>query len=130
MNVLRCTLLFLAAILAIAFCPSSFADPASPVSASELASKLSGMREGGSSYIRLRMEIKSATPQVLQLQIKQRLTSGAAEILYQVLFPKERKGEAVLLRRTGSRAASGTLFTPPTTVRSINDLKEPLFGSD
>jgi hypothetical protein len=128
MNATRCTLLILAAILAIS--PSSFADPAPPISANELASKLSGLREDGSSYIRLRMEIKGATPQTLQLQIKQRLTSGAAEILYQVLFPKERKGEAVLLRRTGNRAASGTLFTPPNTVRPISDLKEPLFGSD
>ena len=130
MNAMRCTFPFLAAILAIAFSPSSFADPAPSVSASELASKLSGMREDGSSYIRLRMEIKGATPQTLQLQIKQRQTSGASEILYQVLFPKERKGEAVLLRRTGSRAPSGTLFTPPNTVRPINDMKESLFGSD
>jgi hypothetical protein len=130
MNVLRCTLLLLIATLAIAFNPSSFADPAPPVSANELASKLNGMREDGSSYIRLRMDIKGATPQTLQLQIKQRMTSGASEILYQMLFPKERKGEAVLLRRTGGRAASGTLFTTPNTIRPINDMTGSLFGSD
>jgi hypothetical protein len=117
-------------VLTAAFSPAAFADPGPAVPAGELASKLSGMREDGSSYIRLRMEIKGGTPQTLQLQIKQRMTSSASEILYQVLFPKERKGEAVLLRRTGNRAPSGTLFTPPNTVKPINDLREPLFGSD
>jgi hypothetical protein len=130
MNVLRCTLLPLAMVWTIAFSPSTFAEPAAPASASELASRLSGMREDGSSYIRLRMEIKGATAQTLQLQIKQRMTSGASEILYQVLFPKERKGEAVLLRRTGNRAPSGMLFTPPNSIKPISDLREPLFGSD
>ncbi|HEY3900868.1 MAG TPA: outer membrane lipoprotein-sorting protein [Chthoniobacter sp.] len=130
MNVLRYTFFALAAILSMGAGLSLFADPASPASANELASRLSGLREDGSSYVRLRMEIKGAAPQTLQLQIKQRVTSSASEILYQVLFPKERKGEAVLLRRTGNRAASGTLFTPPNTVRPINDLKESLLGSD
>ncbi|MEQ1860009.1 MAG: outer membrane lipoprotein-sorting protein, partial [Chthoniobacteraceae bacterium] len=46
--------------------------------------------------------------------------------------PKERKGESVLLRKTGTRPASGALFTPPNTTRTLDagDMKEPLFGSE
>lgn len=109
---------------------SSAAESAPAMPASELASRLSALQQDGTSYVRLKMEIKGAAKETLQLQIKQRRTKGATEIVYQVLFPKERKGESVLLRKIGSRAASGSTFTPPNTVRPINSLKEPLFGSD
>lgn len=110
-------------------CATHAADPA-PMSASELAAKLSELRQDGTSYVRLRMEIKGATTETLQLQIKQRRTKGTTDVLYQVLFPKERKGESVLLRKSGSRAASGSTFTPPDQVKTIGDLKDTLFGSD
>lgn len=100
------------------------------MSAGELASRLSALQQDGASYVRLKMEIKGAAKETLQLQIKQRRTKGATEIVYQVLFPKERKGESVLLRKVGSRAASGSTFTPPNTVRPIDNLKEPLLGGD
>lgn len=106
------------------------AESAPPVSASELASRLSALQQDGASYVRLKMEIKGAAKETLQLQIKQRRTKGATEIVYQVLYPKERKGESVLLRKIGNRTASGSAFTPPNTVRPIDNLKEPLFGSD
>jgi len=110
-------------------CSSQAAEPAS-MSAKDLAAKLSELRQDGTSYVRLRMEIKGATTQTLQLQIKQRRTKGATDVLYQVLFPKERKGEAVLLRKSGSRGASGSTFTPPDQVKTIGDLKDTLFGGD
>jgi hypothetical protein len=109
---------------------SSAADIAAPLSAGQLASQLSALRQNGVSYVRLRMEIKGGKPEILQVQIKQRLTKNSSEVVYQVLFPKERKGAAVLLKRAGNRAASGSSFTPPDTVRAISDMKEPLFGSD
>ncbi|MEP6671517.1 MAG: outer membrane lipoprotein-sorting protein [Chthoniobacter sp.] len=102
---------------------------AADTAASDLASKLSALRQDGNSYVRLRMEIKGPKPETLQLQIKQRLVRGSSEVVYQVLFPKERKGEAVLLKKSGGRA-SGSIFTLPGVVRPINDLKEGLFGSD
>ena len=61
---------------------------------------------------------------------KQRRTRNATEVVYQVLFPKERKGESVLLRKIGNRPASGSVFVPPNSVRAIDDMKEPLLGSD
>ncbi len=99
-------------------------------SADELAARLSALQQNGASYVRLKMEIKGAAKETLQLQIKQRRTKGATEVVYQVLFPKERKGESVLLRKIGNRAATGSTFTPPNTVRTIENLKEPLLGSD
>ena len=115
--------------LTLAF-SSRAAESPSPPKASDLASQLSALRQDGASYVRLRMEIKGATKETLQLQIKERRTTNSSEVVYQVLYPKERKGESVLLRKIGNRPASGSVFVPPNTVRPIDDLKGPLFGSD
>jgi Outer membrane lipoprotein-sorting protein len=115
--------------LTLAF-SSRAAESPSPTTANDLASRLSALRQDGASYVRLRMEIKGATKETLQLQIKERRTKNSSEVVYQVLYPKERKGESVLLRKIGSRPASGSVFVPPNTLRPIDDLKEPLLGSD
>jgi len=115
--------------LTLAFSSSSAESP-SPMTANDLASRLSALRQDGESYVRLRMEIKGATRETLQLQIKERRTKNSSEVVYQVLYPKKRKGESVLLRKIGDRPASGSVFVPPNTLRPIDDLKEPLFGSD
>jgi hypothetical protein len=77
------------------------------------------------------METGQGEKQTFQLQIKSRISGGNADIVYQILFPKERKGEAVLLHRWGGKF-SGTLFTPSNTARPIASvqLNQPLFGSD
>jgi hypothetical protein len=117
--------------LALAFASASRADESlAPMTANELASRLSAFRQNGASYLRLRMEIKGATTEVLQIQIKERLTKSSSEVVYQVLYPKERKGESVLLKKMGNRPATGSVFVPPNTLRPINDLKDPLLGSD
>jgi len=100
------------------------------IKASELANQLSALRQNGSSYVRLRLEVKGASSQTLQLQIKERRTKNATEVVYQILWPKERKGESVLLRMVGNRPANGAVFVPPNVVSSIDDLKAPLLGSD
>ena len=115
--------------LTLAF-SSRAAESPSPMTANDLASRLSALRQDGASYVRLRMEIKGATKETLQLQIKERRTKNSSEVVYQVLYPKERKGESVLLRKIGNRPASGSVFVPPNTLRPIDDLKEPLLGSD
>src|SRR6266853_495207 len=115
--------------LTLAF-SSRAAESPSLMTANDLASRLSALRQDGASYVRLRMEIKGATTETLQLQIKERRTKSSSEVVYQVLYPKERKGESVLLRRIGTRPASGSVFVPPNTLRPIDDLKEPLLGSD
>jgi hypothetical protein len=109
---------------------SRAAKSPSPMTANDLASRLTALRQDGASYVRLRMEINGATKETLQVQIKERRTKSSSEVVYQVLYPKERKGESVLLRKIGNRPASGSVFVPPNTLRPIDDLKEPLFGSD
>ena len=115
--------------LTLAFSAGAAEKPA-PMTANDLASRLSSFRQNGTSYVRLRMEIKGATKETLQLQIKERWTKSSSEVVYQVLYPKERKGESVLLRKMGDSPASGSVFMPPNTVRAIDDLKKPLLGSD
>ena len=107
----------------------SAAEP-SALSASELAARVRA-KQDGNSYVRVRMETGGGEKTTLQLQIKSRVLKTGADIVYQVLFPSERKGEAVLLHREGNRV-SGTLFTPPNSVRALSaaQLDEPLFGSD
>jgi hypothetical protein len=132
MNSFRLTLIQCATVLIglASILPAYCEENAAPMSARELASRLSALRNSGSSYVRLRMEIKRATNETFQLQIKQRLASNASEVVYQVLWPKERKGESVLIRKIGDRPVGGSVFVPPSSVRTISDLKEPLLDSD
>lgn len=99
------------------------ADPAA-----DLAAKLSALQQDGTSFIRLRMEFQQTT---LQVQIKQRRTQSSTEVVYQILWPKERAGEAVLLRKTANQAASGAVFMPPDATSPLTSaqMKESLFGS-
>ena len=98
--------------------------------ASDLAAKLRA-KQSGSMFVRIRMEIGSGEKQTLQIQIKSRVSDAGGDIVYQILFPKERKGESVLLHRFGHKF-SGTLFTPPNNLKSIGsaEMKQSLFGSD
>ncbi len=100
--------------------------------ATDLAAKLVAMQQDGSSVVRLKMDVQGAAKFTLQLQIKQRRTATSTEIVYQVLWPKERAGESVLLRKSGDQAATGTVFIPPNTVRTLasTQMKESLLGSD
>jgi len=93
-------------------CFASAAD-----TASELAARLRA-KESSPMFVRVRMEIGSGEKQTLQIQIKSRVSDAAGDIVYQILFPKERKGESVLLHRSGQKF-SGTLLTPPNTLKPI-----------
>jgi len=101
----------------------AFADDAG----SQLAAKLLA-KESGSTFVRIRMQ---AGNQILQVQIKSRVSAGAADIVYQILFPKERKGESVLLHRAGNKFTA-TLFKPPSALKEIGaaEMKQALFGTD
>lgn len=91
--------------------------------------------QDGSSSVRVKMETQApagTSKGVLQLQIKARRTKAGSEVVYQVLWPKERKGESILLRRIGDKAPSGSLFVPPDSMNSITaaQMKEAVFGGD
>jgi Outer membrane lipoprotein-sorting protein len=106
----------------------------SVTSARDLAATLSA-RQDGTSYVRLRLDVKQAndtTKIALQIQIKHRRTKAANDLVYQVLWPKERKGEAVLLHETDGHPPTGWLFMPPDKLRSLDasQMNEPLFDGD
>ncbi len=112
--------------------PARAADEAP--SAANLAAQLAA-KEEGIALVRLRLDSKGADGGAglsLQIQIKERRAKNSAEVVYQILWPKERKGESVLLRKAPGRAATGTLFTPPDKTRPItaNQMNDGLFGSD
>lgn len=126
-----------AATLGLALLISSVASadtaPAA-ISAKDLAAHLSALQDGAS-YVRLRLEVRQpidTTKIALQLQIKERHTKTATDLVYQILWPKERKGEAVLLQKTNGNAPTGALFLPPDKPRPLNtsQMNEALFGSD
>ncbi|CAN5826856.1 hypothetical protein BH11VER1_BH11VER1_24530 [soil metagenome] len=118
----------------LVLCPHASAQEAVP-NAQELAAKLDTNLQDGSSLIRMKMEftpVSGGPKTALQLQVKSRRTRAATDILYQVLWPKERKGEAFLLRKSGSGAATGSVFTLPDSLQSLSaaQMKEGIFGSD
>ena len=109
-------------------------EPGAPTSAKDLATSLSAM-QGGPSYVRLRLEVKQppdTAKTALQLQIKERRTRSATDVIYQVLWPKERKGESVLLHKTAGSPPTGWLYVPPDKPRPLeaSHMNEALFGSD
>lgn len=113
-----------------ALCAS--AQPA-PLTAKELAAHFSTLQQNGSSYLRARFIVKAPNDTTtLQVQIKQRRTQGSTDVIYQILWPKERKGESVFLSKSGNEAPTGKHFIPPDTQTSLSasDMKESLFGSD
>ena len=122
-------------LVAAQFSPSVRAEEAGPISAQELAARLSANAQDGSSSVRVRLEIRApagGSKTLLQLQIKARRSKTATDVVSQVLWPKERKGESFLLRSTEDHAPSGTYFMPPNSLRSItsSQMKDAVFGSD
>ena len=112
----------------------SAGDDTAVISAKDIAARLATVQHG-SAYVRLVMQIKSApgaAGSTLQLQIKQRRTPEQTDVLYQVLWPKERKCESALLHQTSLGAATGFILLPPENLRQLTagQMSEPLFGSD
>jgi Outer membrane lipoprotein-sorting protein len=109
-------------------------EPPARISASDLAAGLFALQDG-TSYVRLRLEVKQpidTTKITLQLQIKERRSRTATDLVYQVLWPEERKGEAVLLHKADGSPPTGSLFIPPDKPRPLNasQMSDALFGSD
>ena len=107
---------------------------AAEMSPKDLASAVAAKQEG-TAYVRLRLQVKpsgNAAEETLQIQIKERRTKTATDLVYQVLWPQQRKGESVLLHQEAGRPASGSVFTPPDKSQTLtaSQLREPFFGSD
>jgi hypothetical protein len=102
------------------------------MSAAELVDRMETSRQG-SALIRTKLEVQSSggAKRVLQLQIKERRTKTATDLLYQVLWPNEHKGEAVILHQAQG-TATGSIILPQQPVRAItsSQMGEGLFDSD
>jgi hypothetical protein len=121
------------AAMALSF-PAFAAEPPAQTG-HDLAAKMNAIRQEGPAYVRLRLEIRQpgeSAKSVLQLQLKARRSRTSTELVYQVLWPKERKGESILLMKTEGHPASGFAFVPPGTLRPLDSaqMSEPVFGSD
>jgi hypothetical protein len=117
---------FVAAMLAAETEPST-------ISAQDLAARMSAARQGNA-LIRARLEVRSpdGSKRVLQLQIKERRTATAADLVYLVQWPKEQKDEAVILHQESGGAARGTVVVPSAPPRTLeaSQMDGGLFGSD
>ncbi len=105
------------------------------LSAKELATRLGDAIEDGESATRLRLTIEPAAGEgktVMQIQVKARRSAAKADIMYQVLWPKDSKGRAFLLQREGKGSVKGVAYTPPKSLTQLsgNKMMEPVFGSD
>lgn len=122
------------ALLGVSLLVSSAAAQDAVPSAKDLAARLSEGVHDGSSTVRLKMDFSQpdGAKTVLQLKVNSRRTGAATDVVYQVLWPKERKGESFLLRKSGNRPPTGSVFTPPATLTSLDasDMKNGIFGSD
>jgi Outer membrane lipoprotein-sorting protein len=103
--------------------------------AKDLAAQLNNNIQDGSSIVRLKMEVRQPTAggkTVLQLQVKSQRAKGSTDLVYHILWPKERKGEGFLLRKSGGRAPTGSVFTLPDSLVSLtaSSMKDGIFGSD
>jgi hypothetical protein len=110
------------------------AEPeSSATSAKELANRMSAAHQGNAVvHAKLEMRAPDGSKQVLQLQIKERSTPTSSDLLYQVQWPKERKGEAVILHLDSGGAPHGTVIAPPAPARALeaSQMDGGLFGSD
>jgi outer membrane lipoprotein-sorting protein len=100
------------------------------VSAKDLTARLSASIRDGSSLVRLKLE--SGTGSVLQLQVKSRRDASGTHVLYQILWPKDRKGEGFVIRQSGNRAPEGNSLVLPGTLSTITSgqMDQPVFGTD
>jgi len=120
--------------VALALAPSLRAQDPAPTAA-DLSSRLAAAIQDGSSTVRLKLETRpspNGPKSAIQVAVKSRRSATSTDLVYQILWPKERKGEAFLLRRSDTRPATGAVFTPPDSLRplSASSLQEAVFGTD
>jgi hypothetical protein len=127
--------IFLASAFTAVVCISGThaAEPApAAISAAELAGRMDAVSQGNA-LIRTKLEVRSGdgARRVLQLQIKQRRTKTSTDLVYKVLWPNERKGEAVILHQTQG-ASKGSIIVPQQPVRTLtsSEMDDGLFDSD
>ena len=130
----RGMILRLVLIAALALSTTSWSEETKTWSAAELIATVKAAKPKGGLLVRVRMEqTKGDSTTLVLAQIKRRDTAdGHTEQLFQVTFPKERKGEALLLRTQRGSAFTAQLFTPGQGFKKLTaaDKRQPIFGTD
>ncbi len=131
----RAILICLAFVGAFALDPTAFfAAPADTSAARELVAKVVEANQTTGFRARAKLVVTTANPEhrdVKQLLIKSRTEGKTTTTLYQILWPAESKGQALLIEKKGD-SVSGFLFEPPGMVKKLSPalLALPFFGSD
>lgn len=114
--------------------PPAAVSQDSSISAADLSAKLASGITDGSSITKLKMQIKTGSGNTsLNLQIKARRNQGKSQVLYQILFPTQRKGEAILLDQTGTATPGGYVLSSPDSAPQAlgkTNLRGRAFNSD
>lgn len=105
------------------------------LSAADLAESLASSLEDGDSATRLKMKIEPSgggKKVVVQVQIKARRNKGNTQVVYQVLWPKSRKGEAFVIEQKKGGSVKGYAYVPPKSMTPLgkSKMKDTLLGSD
>lgn len=103
---------------------------AAEINAASLTRQMAAQQNQPSTVIRMRLE--SPGSGTLQLQARERRSGGETTVLYRVLWPKEREGEALLLTARNGRFVGGArrAASGESTKLTAADLRDGLFGSD
>lgn len=113
--------------------PTLAGDSPTPEARAVVSAVVRNQRSTGTrARARLSIEAKEGPTRSLQVLIKGRREGATNETLVVVMWPREQKGQAWMIRRTDAGEISGFRFAPPNEVRPVSaaDLDEPLFGSD
>ena len=105
-------------------------QPQKQYTGAELIAAVKAARPKGDLQIRATLNQKGQP--AMQIQIKRHTSANGDELhLYQILFPKNRKGEGLSLR-VSSRGFSGWVFKPgsPPVALKPSDRNTGLFGTD
>lgn len=97
--------------------------------APQLAEKMAAAVEDGDATARVRLD--SPQTGVLQVRIKSRRSASKSAVLYEILWPEERKGEAFALRQSGTGAVQGAARMADGAVSKLggSDLGKSVFGT-
>lgn len=118
----------LTVLLTVAFTCGLRAEAA--LTAAQLAERLATAVEDGAATARARF--RTGGGDVLQVQIKSRRGPNRTAVAYEILWPAERKGETVILRREGGGSPEGWIKSPSSETKRIApaQLMDGIFGSE
>lgn len=101
------------------------------LTANEIAAEVNAAQTNGASEIRMRMQVEKPSA-TIQIRIRERRTPSASDVVYEILWPKERAGEAVFLHQAPGKSPTGAIRTADGQVRNLSssDMDNQLLGSD